>query len=183
MASMAEIEKATHEFATARAALVNEAIAFQADLNAVKVNHSAELKAKVAAAKAAHGALGDLVAESRGLFVRPKSAVFHGITVGFKKGTGKIEWEDADQVVKLIKKHLEEKADVLIITTEKPAKEALSQLTAAELKKIGVTVEESGDVPFIKDTASEVDKLVAAFLKDEAKRESSDEEEPQRRAA
>jgi hypothetical protein len=109
--------------------------------------------------------------------------MFHGIKVGYKKGTGKIEWEDADQVVKLIKKHFPDQADVLIISSEKPAKDALAQLTAAELKKLGVLVEESGDVPFIKDTSSEVDKLVAAFLKDEATDEEQAPAAQARRAA
>ena len=38
-----------------------------------------------------------------------------------------------------------DKMDLLIKTTEKPVKKSLEQL-AADLKRLGVTVEESGDV-------------------------------------
>jgi hypothetical protein len=183
MATMAQIEAAALDFSLARAALVSSATAFQNDLNGVKQKHSARAEgargARQEKARAARGLLQD----GRALFLRPKSVMFHGIKVGYKKGTGKIEWEDADQVVKLIKKHFPDQADVLIISSEKPAKDALAQLTAAELKKLGVLVEESGDVPFIKDTSSEVDKLVAAFLKDEATDEEQAPAAQARRAA
>lgn len=91
--------------------------------------------------------------------------VFHGIKVGFQKEKGKIEWDDVDQVVKLIKKHFPEQADVLIATSEKPVKDALNNLSAAELKKIGVNITSDGDVAFIRPTDSEVDKMVTALLK------------------
>jgi hypothetical protein len=171
MATMQQIESAALEFSQARAALVDAAIAFQNDLNAVKLKHSHELRTNAAAAKARYEALGLLVQDSRELFVKPRTVMLHGIKVGFQKAKGKIEWEDADQVVRLIKKHFPEQAEVLILTQEKPAKEALEQLSVADLKKLGVTVQESGDVVVIKDSASEVDKLVAAFLKDEVKEE------------
>ena len=76
-------------------------------------------------------------------------------------------------MVARIKKHLPEQADVLIRTKEAPVKEALAQLTAAELKKIGVTIEDAGDTVVIKPVDSEVDKLVDALLKGAA----SDEEQ------
>jgi hypothetical protein len=83
------------------------------------------------------------------------------------KAKGKITWADDDQVVKLIKKHLPDQADILIKTTEKPIRDTLQGLTAAELKRIGVTVDETGDVVVIKSTDSEIDKFVEALLKDE----------------
>jgi hypothetical protein len=86
--------------------------------------------------------------------------------LGYQKGKGKIDWEDPDQVVRLIKKHFPEQADVLIATSEKPVKEALNGLSAAELKKIGVSVVEGGEVIFIKPTDSAVDKMVDALLKE-----------------
>ena len=61
---------------------------------------------------------------------------------------------------------------MLVKTAETPLKGPLAQLTVAELKKLGVTVEETGDVPFIKVTDGAVDKLVKALLK------SASEDEP-----
>ena len=91
--------------------------------------------------------------------------MLHGLKLGYQKGKGKIEWEDDDQVVKLIRRHFPDQFDVLIKTAERPIKDALASLTAAELRKIGVTVEETGDVVFVKDSTGNVDKLVKALLK------------------
>lgn len=86
--------------------------------------------------------------------------------VGYQKGKGTISFEDADSVVARIKKHLPDQADVLIKLKETPVKDALAQLSAADLKKIGVTVSEAGDQVVIKPVDSEVDKMVDALLKD-----------------
>ena len=91
---------------------------------------------------------------------------FHGVRIGFMKGKGKIEWDDGEQVVKLIKKHFPAQADALIATTEKPVKAALQQLAAADLKRLGITVEESGEVIFVKPVDGEIEKLVDALLED-----------------
>lgn len=99
------------------------------------------------------------------LFVKPRSAVFEGVKLGYQKSKGKITWDDDERVVRLIRKHLPDAADVLVKTNEKPVKDALGNLTAAELKKIGVNISEAGDEVFIKDTTATVDKLVAALLK------------------
>ena len=40
-------------------------------------------------------------------------------------------------------------------------------MSVSDLKKIGVTVIETGDEVFIKPTDSEIDKLINALLKDE----------------
>jgi hypothetical protein len=124
-----------------------------------------KLRKALAAATEAESDLMAIINDSADLFTRPKSVIFHGIKVGFKKGAGKIEWDDPDHVVRLIKKHFAEQADVLIITSEKPAKDALANLTAAELKKVGVTIEDTGDVAFARAVDGAVDKLVKALLK------------------
>ena len=99
----------------------------------------------------------------------------YGVKVGFEKGKGRIEWDDDDTVVRLIEKHFPEQADILIKTKKKPAKKALAQLSVAELKKLGVTVEETGDQVVIKSTDSEIDKLVTALLKGDEIDEEAEE--------
>ena len=81
------------------------------------------------------------------------------------EGKGAISFEDADSVVARIKKHFPDQVDVLIRTKEEPVKDALSNLSAADLKKIGVTVSEAGDKCVVKPVDSEVDKMVDALLK------------------
>ena len=110
-------------------------------------------------------ALRALVEANPGCFIRPRTQVFAGIKVGYAKGKGALSFDDADSVVARIKKHLPEQADVLIRTKEAPVKEALAQLSAAELKKIGVTLSEAGDQTVVRPVDSEVDKMVDALLK------------------
>ena len=52
---------------------------------------------------------------------------------------------------------------------EVPNKEALAELSAADLKKIGVTLTDTGYVAVIKPVDGEVDKIVAALLKPDVK--------------
>ncbi|MCZ7655552.1 MAG: hypothetical protein M5R42_16805 [Rhodocyclaceae bacterium] len=78
---------------------------------------------------------------------------------------GKIEWESDEQVIRLIRKHLPELADVLIATVEKPSKDGLAALAVADLKRIGVTVTDAGDQVPSKPADSALDKMVDALLK------------------
>lgn len=167
MATMIDIEGAAKKFSAARASLADEVAAMQAALNEVRLKYLPSLKAAVASAKAEHATTAALVAESPELFRRPRSVVLHGVKLGYGKAKGRVEIADEEKTVRLIKKHHADKADVLIKTTETPVKKALCNLTADELKKLAVEVTADGDVVFVVDTAAEVDKLVAAFLKDE----------------
>lgn len=165
MATMLEIETKAKAHAAARLALTNHVTLLNAEIEAVKQKRLKKLRECVALATETGDELLALVSESSELFKKPKSAVLHGIKLGFKKEKGKISFTDEDQVLKLIRKHLPDLADVLIVTTEKPSKEAMNNLEAGQLKKIGVTVTADSDVAFISDPASDVDKIVNALLK------------------
>ena len=123
------------------------------------------IRNSVAACAQAQAELLATIAEAPELFGQPRSMVLHGIKLGFQKATGKLDWADDEQVARLIRKHFPDQFDVLVKTTEKPLKTPLANLTAAELKRIGVTVEDTGDIAFAKDATAEVDKLVKALLK------------------
>lgn len=167
MASLAEIEKLTKAFSEGRDELAGRVRALEDEIQMIKKRHLAGIKRSVGQVMERQHALKTALEDSRGLFIKPKTRVLHGIKVGFQKAKGKISWADDDQVVKLIKKHFPDQADVLVKTTEEPVKSALQQLTAAELKRIGVTVTETGDQVFIKSADSEIDKFVDALLKDD----------------
>lgn len=167
MASIAAIETAAKDFSEARAALSAVCQSMLADIEVAKARHLEQLKAAVATAKAKHAAAGALLQESPELFIRPRSYVFHGVKLGYQKEKGELVIENEEKTVKLIKKHFPDKADLLITTVEKASKKALGQMTGDDLKKLGVEVAADTDVIFVKDTAADVDKLVAAFLKDE----------------
>jgi hypothetical protein len=165
MTLLTDIEKRAKAFADARADVAETVTTLNSGIEALKREYLPVLKRGIARAAEKFDNLRGLIDANPQLFIKPRTVVFHGVKVGYGKGKGGIKFDDAEQVVKLIKKHLPEQADVLIITKESPAKDALSQLSATDLKKIGCTVVNTGDQVVIKPTDSEVDKLVDTLLK------------------
>ncbi len=166
MTTLTDIEARAKLYADARESLAAIVSTLNADIEALKRKAMPDIKRCIGRASTHHDQLRTLIEASPELFAKPKSRTLAGIKLGFQKGKGKIEWDDPDQVVRLIKKHFPEQADVLITTTEKPVKDALNGLTAAELKKLGISVVEGGEAIFIKPADSAVDKLVDALLKE-----------------
>lgn len=166
MTTLQEIERRAKTYAEARAALAELAGELNAGIEALKRQSLPGLRRAVARAAEQHDALKALIEAAPDLFAKPRTQTLHGVRLGYMKGKGGIEWEDADAVVAAIQKHLPDQAEALIRWTGKPLKEALNQLGVAELKRIGCRVVDTGDVVFIKPTDSAVDKMVDALLKD-----------------
>lgn len=170
--SLGHIEELTKEYSRKRAVLAQVVRDLNARLEAAKRVALPDIKAALAATAEAQHRLQTAVEAEPQLFVKPRTYIFHGVKVGMQKGKGGIEWEDDNQVVKLIRKHFPEQTDSLIKVTEKPVKSALNGLSVAELKRISCTAVETGDQVVIKPTDSEVDKLVDALLKEAADTET-----------
>jgi len=165
-ATLAKIEQAAKDFADYRQILSEDVANLNADIERVKKRYMKAIRGIVGICADRQAKLKALIESNPALFEKPKTQIFHGIKVGFRKGTGGITWEDDDQVVKLIKKHFADQAGVLIHTTETPVKKALAGLDVADLKRIGCTVESTGDCIVIKPMDSEIEKDVNALLKD-----------------
>lgn len=165
MATLNEIETRAKTHALAREKLGEIVSALHEGIEALKRTQMPRLKAAVNRAAESEAALRALIEESPELFEKPRTVVFHGIKLGYQKAKGVIEWDDPDRVVQLIKRHFPDLADELIATSEKPARAALNNLSAADLKKLGITVTGDTDAVLIKPADSEVDKVVNALLK------------------
>ena len=159
------IEKDAKALRAARDILSERATTLQEEIDRATQRKLPGLRNAVAAVAQADADLKATISKAPQLFTKPRSVVLHGLKLGYQKGKGKIDWEDDAQVVKLIRRHFPEQFDVLCKTTEKPIKAALAALSVAELKKLGVSVEETGDVVFVADSTAGVDKLVKALLK------------------
>jgi hypothetical protein len=162
--AMQQIELLARTYREARDTLSERATALSDELEAAKRRSMRGLRNAAASVTKAGDELRAAIDENRALFVKPKSVVFSGVRCGLKKGRGTTDWDDDAQVVKLIRRHLSEQFEVLVKVTEKPLKDAMANLTAEQLKKIGVRVESSGDIVQMQDTTAEVDKLVKALL-------------------
>lgn len=159
------ISKQAEVFAKAHSLLAEKVTALNDGLAALRRSHLPDIRRAVTRATEAQDALHALIDTHPECFTRPKTRVIAGVKLGYGKGKGKITFDDADTVVARIKKHLPEQIDVLICQKETPVKDALAQLSAADLKKLGVTVSDAGEKVVIKPVDSDVGKLVDALLK------------------
>jgi exonuclease VII small subunit len=165
MTQLTDIEPSAKAFAEARSKVAEIVTQLNDGIDALKRDHMPALKRAISRAAERHDQLKQIIEANPDLFKKPRTVIYHGVKIGYQKGKGGITFDDADQVVRLIKRHFPDQADVLVTTVEKPAKDALAQLTVAELKKVGCAVVDAGDAIVIKPTDSEVDKLVDTLLK------------------
>lgn len=165
MATVREIEELAQKFAARRDALVGSMMAFREEQSMLERKHFGRLRRLVVATREAESVLLAAIEQSPEHFDKPRSVIFHGIKLGYRKGTGKLEMDDVDRTVQLIRRHLPDQVEILIETKAKPVKPALLQLDAATLKRIGCTVEDTGDVAFAKPIDSEVEKALKALVK------------------
>jgi hypothetical protein len=166
MATLEAIEKLAKMYAERREALGREVQTLTARIEELKARRRPWLNKLVDAAAGAAADLREAVFAAPELFQRPRTRVLHDIKLGWQKSKGVLEWEDESQVIRLIKKHFPERAEALILTTETPSKTALAQLPAVDLKRLGVTVRETGDQIVVKPVHGEIERLVDALLRD-----------------
>lgn len=165
MPSLADIESRTKTYAEAREKLSSLVSALKEGMDAMTRQQMPAIKKAVANVAEKHDQLKALIEDAPDLFNKPRTLTLHGVKVGYQKGKGGISYADAEQVVKLIHKHLPDDADTLIQVKETPIKDALANLSSSDLKRLGCEVKNSGDQVVIKPTDSEVDKMVDALIK------------------
>lgn len=168
MATLAEIEKATKDYADAREKLSKTVRTLEDRIARLKRRYLPGIKAQVGTTAARKLDLKNTIEDSAVLFVKPRTIIFHGIKVGLQKGSGKIEYDktEIDRIVRLIEKHFPEQAEILIQTKKTPIKKALASLSGADLKKLGIEIDDSADAVVIKPTDSEIEKIVDRLLKE-----------------
>jgi hypothetical protein len=108
--------------------------------------------------------LHNAVLRSPTLFAKPRTFTIHGTKVGFVSSEGRIEWNDENRVVNLVKKYFPRRFDELVTTTFTPKKEALRGLKPGELARLGCQIEGAGDVVLIKRVSGHVEKLASQIM-------------------
>lgn len=164
--NIANIEKLTGRYAKSRDELGHEVSELEREIEALKKARLPRIRALFRrTAEDRNNLLTELEA-NEALFKKPKTRIFHGVKVGFKKRKGTFVLADDGKTIQLIKKHFPERADVLIKVKESVVKSALGALNAAALKKIGVQVTADVDEVLVKPVDTELDKLIAAMEKE-----------------
>lgn len=169
MATLGEIDNLTKDYSESYRKLSDKVQELELELEAVKRKHMRYIKDFANEALEKRSKLTAAVDESKPLFEKPKTIVLHGMKVGLQKGKEKIVVPDEEKTIMLIRKNLPDQSDILIKTEEKIIKPALENLSAGDLKKVGLNLIESTDYVVIKPTGSDVDKIVNALLKEDTK--------------
>lgn len=136
----------------------------ESDLEAIRAKHLRPLKRQVAAVAGREAALIAAVEANPDLFVKPRTMVLHGVKVGYSVSPGRVEFDDAESVMKAIRRLRAEDEDVLIRTKEEPNKDALRSLAAPDLAKLGCRIDGAGNVVVVKRVAGDVEKMVSKLL-------------------
>lgn len=170
MATLTEIEALAQAYAEAHARLSEDVESVEAAIRTINKKMLPILKRRAADAAAAKQTLVSAVDESPDLFVKPRTVLLHGVKCGFAKKKGRVEWDDESKVVERIERLLPADQVELLVRTEKSVhKPGVYDLTAADLKRLGITIVGDGDEAVVKIAGSDIEKLVDALLKgDEA---------------
>ncbi|HEV2692262.1 MAG TPA: hypothetical protein VG347_05145 [Verrucomicrobiae bacterium] len=162
--TLGQIEKACEGFEYESAVLEGNIADLEADLEAVKKKHLRGIKHQASIVAARQAELHSLIESAPGLFKQPRTITVHGVKVGYTVSNGKLEFEDEETVIALIKKHRKDDIDTLIRKTEAVNKDGLRTLTAVELAKLGCKIDGAGDVVVLKRVAGDVEKLINKLI-------------------
>jgi hypothetical protein len=165
MTTIADIERLVRDYADAHGGLAARMATIRDQTRELHREGRPAIRRGATGCARAYERLRAAIDSSRSLFKRPRTHIFDGVRVGLVKGKGKLAWDDDAVTVRLIRRLFPDQTEMLIHVVEKPSRTGLAMLTAAELKRLGVTVQGDGDEVLIKPADLGVDKLVADFLK------------------
>lgn len=166
ISSLADIEHLAGSFADDYNGLRAIAADIQAEQAAILKKYLAGLRKAAARSAASRALLVTSVEQHPELFADKKTQTFHGIKVGFRKGKGALEITDETLFLKKLEQMFPVEAErgAFLHVEITPNKPALAELPAADLRRLGVQVTDTGDVVVVKPVAGDVDKFVAGLL-------------------
>jgi erythromycin esterase-like protein len=167
-ASLLPIERAAAAFSEARANLAREIQELSEQIAELKRQRADKLKAAMRLHNQMEADLRAAVEQApKTLFEKPRTRLLHGVKVGYTKQPGKLVLQFDDvRTIELIEKHFPDRADVLIRVKRTPNVEALSDLPASDLKRIGGHVAAAGDKLIVTAADTDIDKLIKALAGD-----------------
>ncbi len=168
MAIMNDIDPLAKSHAAALEVLAGARDAYIEEEHVLLRKYGARLRKSAETLKASQAALAAAIAANPTCFVKPRTVILHGLKIGLQKEKGKLAWDDEDAVIARIRKLLpEEQAELLIRVQETVVKAAVYDLTASDLKRLGIRIEADSDKVVIKSALADLDKWLDMVLKDE----------------
>lgn len=167
--NMQQIETLTAAYAAERDALAALVTDMNDAIEQVKRARLAAIKQAVQKARQAQDELHAAIEDGKALFDKPRTRTLHGIKIGITKQRGSVEFDDEAKVIDRIRAQLpKDQAELLIRVKESVHKPGVYDLTAGDLKRLGIRITADCDAVVIKAVDGEVDKLVSALLAEDA---------------
>lgn len=163
--ALATIERETRLHEEARLLLQQRVAGYNEGLAALARDNLPGIRRALNKVADIEARLRQLVQDNPDCFVKPRTVVLHGTKVGWQKGKGKISYDKPERVVERIKRLMPAQADMLIHVEEKPNKDALAKLSAAELKRLGCSIVDAADEVVVRPVDGRIEKIVTAMLK------------------
>ena len=160
------IEDQARRYAHVRNELVSRMRKLELELDKVRATRIARIKEAVREAGAEQEKLRTLIQAAPEQFVSPRTITVDDVKIGYRKQKGQVTFADEAATIDRIRQQLPTaQAALLIKRTEKVHKPGVYDLTAADLKRLGITIDADSDEVVIKPIDGEIDKLVDALLK------------------
>lgn len=102
------------------------------------------------------------------LFGRPRTRAHAGVKFGYQKRRGQVVIPAESATIRRIRDLLPaEQAELLIRVRESVHKPAVYDLTAADLKRLGIEIGNDADEVIAKIAGEDIERMVDALLRDE----------------
>lgn len=138
----------------------------RARLAAIAAEMAPALRAALAAERDARDTLAGAVEGAPDLFARPRTRTTHGIRYGWQTGKARIEIPDEAETIKRIERLPQGQGELLLQRKVSVYKPACLDLTAADLRRLGIRQIEGEDSVVVRVMDDATDRLVDALLAD-----------------
>lgn len=183
MKSLQEIEAQTKKFADANNVLASTIDEMETEINLIKKEYLKRLQPLADNVSIEKALLKEAIDESRLIFVKPKTYVFHGVKVGLQSSKGSIKIIDEEKTIELIEKNLPDMVENVIKNSKSVIKESLKLLSDNELVQINCKKIPASEMVLIKSNRDEVEKFIDAMIKENTQKLTQIDEDGEQEAA
>ena len=156
------------EYASAVLARQGLVTAIRNRLAQVAAELAPALREALAAERDCRDTLAAAVEGAPHMFARPRTRTVHGVRYGWQTGKAKIEIPDEAETIKRIERLPEGQGELLLQRKVSVYKPACLDLTAGDLRRLGIRQITGEDSVIVKVVDDATDKLVDALLADAA---------------
>lgn len=166
MSTLKDIEALAEEYAASYRELEGAWQALEDGIRHLKRKMVPVIRQAVERAALRKAVLAAAVAEAPEHFERPRTQVLAGVKLGFQKRRGQVAIDDEAATIRRMRELLpRDQAELLIRVKESVYRNAVLDLSAADLKRLGIRIEADTDEVVVKIAGEDIERMVDALLK------------------